>query len=270
VFTEFTTKNLRIGGFVDAKAVIVHANKPFTLVDWLAPGSTAELHFLSASEDKITFELQLPDGVKTKKPVHADRACSDLAIDTEAEFDEREAIGVETKRKTNLIADRTIPLSIEVGKPPVAQLRYEGNEAVDVLDEKGKHVRIAVKIGSLNPANNVTVFGWVPASALKTIASGSGGSWGTGGGAGGPGLPPRRDTTFVKCQAETPFAAEYKGERWTVGVVLPGFVIEVLPQKEGDDFVEVRLLRAGATLREGARWLVKQAALAGCAPAQKP
>nr|MDQ3341144.1 hypothetical protein [Myxococcota bacterium] len=98
-------------------------------------------------------------------------------------------------------------------------------------------------------------------------SGGFGGSWATGDDGAARRGPPRKNTKFVSCSSETPLAVELAGARRTVGSVLPNVVIEVLAE---GDFHEVRFAKPHVELAEGARWLVKQAALAGCAVVAAP
>jgi hypothetical protein len=267
VFAELEAPSLRLAGFVDPKATLLHPAVAFVVADWLVPGPSAQLAFAAEQGGRIAFDVALPDGVKAKAPVRGERACAELAVDASKKFDPNEVLD-DSQKEAMLHANRTIPLSIEPGKPPVAELRYKSSEAVEILDVRDKHVRVAVQVSSLNPKNNVVVFGWVPASAIHEKNTGFGGSWATGGDGVGGRRPPRKDSTFVACTSETPLVVDFGGEQRTVGVVLPKITIEVFAG--GEDFVEVQLHRVHATLVDGARWLVKRAALAGCAETSRP
>lgn len=267
VFVEATTPSVRIGGFVDKSKVVVYAAKPFTVGDYAAPGPQIAMRFVSAKDDRMMFELPLPSYAKPKAPLRAERECHDLAIDDKTAFDPRDAIDAPTESKAHLHANRSIPLSTEPGKPPVVELRYESSPAVDVLEKRGKLARVAIEISALDPAYHVILFGWIPVSALHKQSTGFGGSWARGGDRMPPRGPPMRNTKFVSCSSEAPLEVEFAGERRHVGVVLPNVVIELLSD---GDFVEVRFPRPNVELADGARWLVKRAALAKCAAAAAP
>ena len=267
VFAELTTASIRVGGYIDKAKLRLHAAKPFVVDGYAIPGPKLPMRFVSAREAAITFELPLPNVVHAKAPLGT-QPCSDLAIDDKATFDPRDAIEADTQSEAYLYAKRSIPLSLERGKPAVAELRYEQAEKVDVLERTDKLARVAVEINALNPAYHVMVFGWVPASALHDQASGFGGSWATGGDRSARRERPMKGTKLVTCAAETPLVIDVGGERRTVGVVLPNAVIEVVPG--GEELAEVRFPRPNAELARGARWLVKQAALAGCAAVAAP
>ena len=267
VFAELATASIRIGGYLDKTKLRLHAAKAFVVGGYAVPGPRLAMRFVSEREGAIAFELPMPSFARTKA-LFGTQPCSDLAIDDKATFDPRDAIDADTQREAYLYAKRAIPLSIEPGKPAVVELRYEQTEKVDVLEKTDKLARVAVEINALDPASHVMVFGWVPASALHDRATGFGGSWATGGDRSARRGPPIKNTKLVSCAAETPLVVEFAGERRTVGVALPNAVIEVLPG--GEDFAEVRFPRPTVELARGARWLVKQAALADCAAVAAP
>lgn len=267
VFVRFETSSVRVAGFVDKSKVSVHAARPFTVGDYAAPGPKLPMRFVAARGDRLTFELPLPSHAKPKAPLRAERACADLGIDDKTQFDPRDAIDVPTERGAMLHEKRMIPLSIEPGKPPVVELRYDSAPGVDVLEQRGKLARVAIRIDSLDPATHVILFGWVPASALHERSTGFGGSWATGGDRMPPRGRPMKNTKFVSCASETPLEVELAGERRAVGVVLANVVIELLSD---GDFVEVRFPQPNVELAEGARWLVAKAALVQCAATAAP
>lgn len=267
VYAALSTPAVRLAGYVDAARLRLHAARPFAVGELAVPGPKLALRFVAHAGGQVTFELPLP-AFAGKQALRGERACDDLAIDDRNRFDPREAIEVTTVREAYLHAKRSIPLARAPGEPPAAQLRYADSPHADVLEERGKLVRVAIATPSLNPAEDVLLVGWVPASALHTNAHGFGGSWATGGDRGARRPPPRKDTRFVACPDEIPLAVELGGERRTVGSVITGAVIEVLPGDE--DLVAVRLPAAPVELAEGARWLVTPAALANCAATTRP
>jgi hypothetical protein len=267
VFAEFTTATVKLAGFVDKSKIQVHAAAPFLVADFAAPGPKLAMKYISAEADQMTFELPLPPYAKTKAPLRTTRACGILAIDDKTEFFPRDAIDVDAQSQALLVTNKAIALAVEPGKPPVVTLTYRSSPPVDVLETSGKLSRVVVGIGSLNPAESVVFVGWVPSSAILPRSSGFGGSWASGGGGGARRGPPRKNTKFVSCPSETPLAVELAGEQRTVGAVLPNVVLEVLAEA---DWVEVRFAKPSVELAEGARWLVKQAALAGCAAVAAP
>jgi hypothetical protein len=268
VFVEASTESVRLTGYADKKRVELYAAKPFLVGGFVAPGPKLAMKYLAAKGDRLRFELALPKYAKTKVPLQGEQPCSDLAIDDETEFDARGAVDVLTEREAYVFSKKPIPLSIEAGKPPVVELQYESPQQVDVLETKAKLVRVAIHHNALNPAYHVTLFGWIPATALVEHSGGFGGSWATGGDRSGRNRPPVRNAKRVTCEGETPLVAELAGERRTVGMVMPNIVIEVPSGTE--DFAEVRLGKANTELATGARWLVKRAALANCSEVNPP
>lgn len=270
-FVDVKTKTVQLAGFLDKTKVRIHAAQAFLVDNWIVPGSKAPLPFRGERDGKLVFEVPMPEGV-TAKTARGERPCDDFALDASSEIDPLDAVGVDAIDTATLYHDRKFPLAIELGKPPVVQLRYKGPEPVQILERSGKHARVAIRSSSLNPANDITLVGWIPQSAFHKHAAGYGGSWAVGGDPGAKRLPRAKDSKRVSCKSPTPLVAELAGERRTVGTIAAGFVIEVLATPDGlpadlpagGDFAEVQLSGAHAELAKDARWLVKQAALADC------
>ena len=267
VFVDVATPSLRLEGFVDHTRVIVHPTKPFVINGWLAPGPTAALQYRGEDGGVIAFELALPTGVKAK-PVQSGRPCDELAIDDAAKFDPRTAIADATIDTGTLQANTPISLWIDPNQLSVAELNYDAPVAVDILERRPRHVRVAISATTLNPRDNIVVFGWVPSNRVKKDSTGFGGSWSSGDGTGAIAARPRKDTRFVSCPTEMPLVVDFDGQRRTVGAIVAKHAIEVLPG--GDNFVEVLPHRAHAVLAEGARWLVQKAALDRCDVTTRP
>ena len=261
VFVEVETESMRLAGFTDAKQIVLHANKPFTIADYAAPGPRITLRYTGAHDDKLAFDVPLPSFLKPKSPLRGERPCGDLSLSPDGEFDPREAIDAGTERTSYLPEKKSIPLSIEAGKPAVATLRFDLITKVDVLESTPKLTRVVVHSTSLDPAQQLAVFGWVSSKLLTTTNTGYGGSWGSAGDRMATRPPPVKDAKRMTCRDEIPLAVEVGGTRKTVGALRANIEIDVLP---GDDFVEVRPVKPHAELVQGGRWLVNQAALAAC------
>jgi hypothetical protein len=266
VFAEFTTESVRLAGYADKSKVHVYAAAPFLVADFAAPGPKLAMTYVSTQADQMTFELPLPAYAKIKAPLRTTRACGILAIDDKTEFFPRDAIDVDAQSE-GLLQATGRSRSGRAGQAARRHAPLQTSPAVDVLETSGKLSRVVVEINSLNPAEHVVLVGWVPSSAIYKQPGGFGGSWATGGDRAATRGRPRKNTRFVACPSETPLAVELAGERRTVGSVLPRVVIEVLA--EGDES-EVRFAKPNVELVEGARWLVKQAALANCAAVAAP
>jgi hypothetical protein len=264
VYAEFTTATVRLSGFVDKSKVNVHAAAPFLVADVAAPGPKLPMTYVSTAGDQMTIELPLPRYAKAKTPLRATRACNLLSIDSETDFFPRDAIDIEEQSLGLTRTKRAIPVSAELGKPPVVTLTYANPAPVEVLETSGKHMRVVIGVSSLNPAEQVVFVGWVPSSTIENTTTGMGGSWATGGDRAAQRTPPTRDAKRVACQNETPLVVEHAGERRTVGVVRPKAVMEIVADA---DLAEIRFARPNVELVTGARWLVTRAALAGCAVA---
>lgn len=267
VLAELTTPTVKLAGFIDKSKLHIHAAAPFLVADFAAPGPKLAMKYIGTDADQLTFELPLPPYAKTKAPMRTTRACGVLAIDDQSEFFPRDVIEADAQRNALLVANKAVALAVEPGKPPVATLTYRSSPPVDVLETSGKLSRVVIEIGTLNPAEQIVFVGWVPSSAILPRSGGFGGSWATGGDGAARRGPPRKNTRFVSCPTETPLAVELANERRTVGSVFPHVVLEVLAD---GDFVEVRFAKPNVELVDGARWLVSQAALAGCAVVAAP
>ncbi len=262
VFVEATTDTVTLAGFVDPAEVRLYARAPFTAAGWIVPGPKLPLHFRSAKGEQIELEIAMPAEVHARAPVRETQPCSSLAVDDTAKLEPRDAIDAKTISTGYLDRRKPIPLALEPGGTPVAELRYEESPRLDVLATTTLGFsRVVVRIDSLDPTQDVVVFGWVPTANTNSPAHGFGGSWGMGGDRSPLRRRPAKDSKQVTCATALPLVVELDNERWRVGSVAPNVPIEVL---SGDDFVEIRLLQAHAELVPGARWLAKQAALAGC------
>ncbi|MBA3500183.1 MAG: hypothetical protein H0T65_07420 [Deltaproteobacteria bacterium] len=260
-FAELTTATVRLAGYVDKSKLHIHAAAAFLVADFVAPGPKLAMKYVSTQVDQITFELPLPAFAKSKASLRTTRACGILTVDDQTDFSPRDAIDARAQSEGLLRANQAVPLWVELGKPPIATLRYKSSPPIDVLETSGKHARVVVEIGSLNPAEHVVFVGWVPASSVIPRGGGFGGSWATGGDRAAQRKPRQKDAKVVACPRETPLAVELAGERRTVGSVLPNVALGVLAD---GDLTEVRFVKSNVELVEGARWLVTRAALAGC------
>ena len=269
VYAELRGRSLQIGGYVDAAKVRVFAATPMLIAGWVMPHAEVALAYRGTKGDRVQFEIPAPAGVRAKATILGDEPCTAVAIDATSDFQPRDAIEAKSIDSGQLYENRAIPLSLEPDKPPVAQLQYKNTPPpVEVLERKGKHVRVVVGVASLDPQQHMLLVGWVPASAVHKQASGFGGSWGDGGGEGTLGRRPDPNARYVTCDGPTPLIAELSGERRLVGTIAPNAVIRLPP--EDADFMGVWIEKPDATLAEGARWLVARAAVAGCRATQRP
>jgi hypothetical protein len=256
VSARVITPTLELAGFVDPQRVQLHARKPFVIAGFLIPGPKLPLRYAGTRSGRLEIDVA---PASLTKALHAERACSDLALDA-GTFDPRSALPERSQRMTSLAAGRDIPLSIEPGAAPIAMLHYENSPLVDVLATRGAEVRVAVLAGEMNPSDNFVAFGWVPASAVLEISQGMGGSWGRGGMRGTASRPPSK-RPHVVCARDIGLRVQLDRDVRPVGHIRPNTIIELL---DDNDPVEVSILRAHAELAEGAHWLVSRAELADC------
>lgn len=268
-YVELSTDVIKIGGMVPGEAVILHPAKPFLVADYLIPGAGAILRWRGANPGTVSFELELGPHIKPVVPPRATRSCGDLALESASDLDPQELVEGPRLGFAMLPNNQAIPLSIEPGAPPVAELRYADDAPrVDILERRGDDARVIVLVSSLDPRNDVTVVGWVSAALLDSRMSGFGGTWATGGDRGAVRGRRLRGTQLVRCAHEVPLIAELGHERHVVGAIAANVVIDVLPDQQGNDFPAVTIRAASVQLAEGARFLVKRTALADCTEAR--
>jgi hypothetical protein len=258
-FVELDAKALRLWGYVDRGALTLHAARAFLLADYLIPGPYAALRSIDAKPRAISVELVLPKYVKPITAARGVQACSDLSL-AEVTFTPRAAVGDDRETDDALAAGVAIPLSTKAGGQPVAELRFDHEAPVDVLERQGNVARVVLDTYSA-PEADTYVVGWVPQAMLRPGPSGYGIDGSRGGGRGGlRGRP--RGNHHVRCTHPVPLVVELAGERHLVGEIAPGVVISELG--ETADTVEVALDRVGLALVPGARSLVKREALHDC------
>ncbi|MDQ3299522.1 MAG: hypothetical protein M3619_23330, partial [Myxococcota bacterium] len=264
-FVELTGAEQRFWGYVSNADLHIHAARPIVIAGFAIPGGTAVMHPRSATASVVSIDLQLPAGVRAITPVRQDVACTDLTLD-EPQLDARAAIAEPTLEQAMLRGKQSIPLSLTPTGKPVARLTYKDETPlVDIVERRGAMARIVVLVHSLNPLDNVTLVGWVPAAAVGPHDSGFGGSWGTGG---QPATRKRRkDPTAprVTCTHEVPLVADVAGDRALVGAILPKVVIEVGARR--GELVEVRTMTYELELADHAVLLTRPAELADCTTA---
>jgi hypothetical protein len=272
-FVELSSASARLWGVVIADQLVLHPARPILLDGYLAPGPTAVLRWTGAENEPAPVEVVLPDFVVPSAPPRGDVRCADLTT-AEKEFDPRAAIDAPEGEQMMLIEKRRVPLAREPDGSIAAELTFEeaGSPIVEVVERRGDRARVVVHHSSLNPAENVLLVGWVPASALAPHSHGFGGSWGSAGD-GTSSLPrPRDGWRTVTCTHEVPLVVELEGERHLVGAVASGIRLEVPPDARaaGEGLVEIVVRSRQVEFAEDVRVLVRGSLVAGCSPALAP
>ena len=273
-FVELRAPHLRLWGTVVADQLELHPARPLLVDGYLAPGPGARLRWLGAAAEPVPIEVLLPPFARPVAPARGDLRCADLALE-ERSFEPRAAIDAPDGEEMMLVEKRPVPLSREPDGPTAAELTFDeaGSPIVEVIERRGDRARVVVHHGSLNPAENVLLVGWVPASALTAHSHGFGGSWGSGGAAGSAPLPrPREGWRVVTCAREVPLVVELEGERHLVGAAAAGVGLELPPGSDaaGERLVEVALRSRQVELGEDVRLLARGSVVAGCSPALAP
>ncbi|HEU5055750.1 MAG TPA: hypothetical protein VFU21_04470 [Kofleriaceae bacterium] len=272
-FVELSSAHLRMWGVVIADQLVLHPARPILLDGYIAPGPTAVLRWIGADREPAPVEVVLPAFVRPAAPPRGEVRCADLATD-EREFDPRAAIDAPDGEQMMLIEKRAVPLAREPDGSIAAELTFGegGSPIVEVIERRGDQARVLVHHSSLNPAENVLLVGWVPASVLAPHSHGFGGSWGTAGD-GSSSLPrPREGWRTVTCTHEVPLVVELEGERHLVGAAASGVRLEVPPDARaaGEDLVEIVVRSRQVEFAEDVRVLARGSLVAACSPALAP
>jgi hypothetical protein len=272
-FVELRSRDARLWGVVVADRLLIHPARPLLLDGYLAPGPTGILRWAGARSEPAAVEVRVPGFVEPSSPPHDEVRCSDLSID-EVTFDPRAAIDAPQGQPMVLRGGKAIPLSREPTGPPAAELRFADSSGtgVEVIERSGDRARIAIPHGNLDPAEDVLVVGWVPASSLLQQATGFGGSWGSAGERSGSLPPPRKDLELVSCPREVPLVAELEGEQHLVGAVNPGVPLEIPPgaAAAGRRLVEIAVRTRQLEAADDVRLLAMGSALSDCTAASAP
>ena len=272
-FVELSSAHARLWGVVIADQLLLHAAQPILLDGYLAPGPSAVLRWIGADREPAPVEVLVPDFVAPAASPRGEVRCADLATG-EKEFDPRAAIDAPDGERMMLIEKKAVPLSREPDGSIAAELRFAeaGSPIVEVIERRGDRARVVVHHSSMNPAENVLLVGWVPASALAPHSHGFGGSWGSGGDATSSLPRPREGWRTVTCTHEVPLVVELEGERHLVGAVASGVRLEIPPdaRKAGDGLLEIVVRSRQVEFAEDVRVLARGSLVAGCSPTLAP
>jgi len=263
-FVELTWKQLVATGVVAGDKLALHAAHPLLLAGYLAPGPGALLRW--SGGHAVTPEL--PKWIHPLGPTRTELECNALTLATDGKFRGRDAIAAPAVREMMLAQNAgTVPLSLTADGPPVVELTYTPGDspALDVLEERGDRVRVAVLPHHLNTDWDYTVVGWIAAASVASYQHGFGGSWGSGGGVGL--LHPRitRSARKVVCSHSVELIGELDGEQHPLGLMSQDVAFNAA--KPDGELVQIWSRDLPIELVPGARLLVAVSAIGDCADA---
>jgi hypothetical protein len=262
-FVELTWKQLVASGVVASDKLVLHAAHPLLLAGYLAPGPGAVLRW--SGGHAVTPEL--PRWIHPLGPTRTELDCGALALDAQHKFRGRDAITAPAVREMMLAQDVTVPVSLTADGPPIVELKYDAGDspALDVLEERGDRVRVAVLPHHLNRDWDYTVIGWISASHVSSEQHGFGGSWGSGGGIGLLHPRPMRSTRKVVCSHSVELIGELDGELHPLGLMSQDVTFSMA--KPDGELAQVWSRELPIEPVPNARLLVTASAVADCSDA---
>lgn len=258
-FLEIDLPGFRFWGHVDRP--VLHPARAFVMAGYLVPGSHATLRAVAAKPAGVTVELAPPAFVKPLLTPRDTRACKELGLGY-AELVPTSALDRALEPQTyKLPANTPVPLAATPGASPVAELRFDEEASLRLVEQRGDLARVFIHESTDRDAS-ISVVGWVPRALLaETAPSGREGSGAAGGG------PPvssglSRAKRHVSCPHEVPLVVELGATRQLVGAIQPSTTFGV---GDGDgEMVAIVPDRIALQLAPEAHLLVKRSAIADC------
>lgn len=259
-FVDVDVDGFRLWGHV-THDVVLHPAHAFVFAGYMLPGFHAALHPISARPQELVVEIVPPKFVKPLSPARDTRPCKDFGL-AYAELDPSSALGDNLNIDGyKLPANTPIPLAAKYGDAPVAQLQFDVEANVGVVEQRGELARIVVD-DSYDQDAGTSVVGWVSRSLLVHVgAIGHAGNWSTGAG------PPissglSRAKRHVRCTHEVPLIVELGNVRHLAGAIQPDTKFGLVDGPS--DTIEITFDRISLQLAPTARALVKRAAVSDC------
>jgi hypothetical protein len=246
-------------GIVAADEITPAPALPAALAGFLVPADTARFTWKGTAPGTITIAFKPDPELKAEPEARlgdTELPCGAVTLDPR-HFDASTAAPSEPgERVAELPAGRPVPLSRLPDTPPIARLTLPADDVtVTLLERRGRHARIR------RVQAHAVVYGWVPASAVKVVATSdlhdafSNGDYGL--------LPsPPGPERVVRCRAELALVAEIGGERRAVGAIAAGTRVGLRGAR--GDLVPVVLPEALARVPDSALVGVLASHLAGC------
>ena len=257
---EIDVEGFRFWGHVDH--AVLHPARAFVMAGYLIPGFHTTLHPIRANQQQVTVEVVPPKFVKPISAPRESRPCNDVGLAL-ADFDPWSALGNDVHPDSyKLPANTPIPLAASPGGPPVAELRFDGEAYVSVVEQRGELARILVDDSNDREAGTYVV-GWVSKAALVPVPNGFGYEASRSVGSGPPvssGFS--RTKRHVRCTHEVPLVVELGTARHLAGAIKPDTKFGVIDAP--GDLLEITLDRISLQLAPTARAMVKRTAVGDC------
>jgi hypothetical protein len=247
-------------GIVSAIDLELGPARALTLGGFLVPLPSARFAWKGTAPGTIQIGFALEAEIEILPEAGLDKAslpCDAVSLDHPS-FDTRTAFPRGPKEKEMLVrAGKVVPLSRTPEAPPVARLRFTGDDAsVTLVEKRGRHALVR------REEPTAILFGWVATADLHVPPADSiGDAYGIGDlGLTGTGAP--LATRVVHCDRDIPLVAEMAGERRTIGTVAAGTALSLLDRK--GDIIAVVLPDKLAATEPEAHLGVLASHVAGC------
>lgn len=252
------TPQLVLEGLVEASTVPLRVARARVLGGLVIPTRGTPLRIVETTTDGVLVEPELGAEIALTAPLRARLPCAELALEA-PELDPAAALPAKPIGRASLRAGTTVALAREPAGAVAAKLTPKVDSGVDVLESRGGAARVAWGGGG------ALMFGWVAAADLGPALESGGRVRGEEGAMGRPAKPEPVQAS-VTCEQELPLVAEIGGARVKIGAVRPKARVDVLARDGG--YARVHVPAGPLEAAPGARWLVPERALAGCAAAK--
>jgi hypothetical protein len=266
VWFDIDTRGVELGAWAVKAHFPLYATRTLLLGGVVAPRPRTALDWWKGRKGYLSVRYPL-----TKEPfardvvVDDEVACTALAPER-GKFDPRDDLSKGATKMLALPLDTPVPLRARPTLAPVAELRAPTKvwTYVTEIEQQGAFSRIL-----LSNRSDAVIVGWVPSTTLAVPSGGGGNDWGIASDRGGVRRRPRKPLhPLVRCDAQLPFAVDFKGKRAAVGWIKPGVHIEVYPNPDVLQRIGPRDLPL--YLFKGAELYAVTSALAKCTPVATP
>lgn len=251
-----------VSGAVDAAALRLFATAPFALNGVLYPQPTMALSWTGGGPGEVSVSAGAPSEITPAKPLSATVACGAVSLDPGRDLDMNQALlGRKYGASYSVARGRFIQVHSDPTEPAEARLFLSEGAIAQGFESRGTFTFITLEL------DDSVVAGWVRTANLTSTHGGMGHGgrlssirgWGEG---------RRHPLAKVVCPAMVPVAAEVSSESRTVGLVVPGTVVEILERRGA--FSRVFVAAPGIHLLAGTTLLARASDLAACAAVEAP
>lgn len=251
-----------VSGAVDAKVLRLFATSPFAMNGVLYPQPTMALSWIGGGPGKAIVSADAPSELTPAKPLSATVACGAVSLDSGRALDMTPVLlGGRYGQGYSVATGRFIQVHSDPTKPSEGRLFLSGAAIAQGLGSLGGFTFITLAL------DDSVVAGWVRTVNL-TPTNGGMGHAGSLSSLRGWGEGRRSPLAKVVCPAMVPVAAEVSSESRTVGLVLPGTVVEILERRGA--FSRVFVAAKGIHLLAETVLLARASDLSGCTPTGEP